>query len=158
MSMEGLSRILSAISSLPTMCFSTISLAVAGDVVLDLLGVDHAAVAKDDAVLLLVERDVRLRYQPLRLLGIVAEALHDAALHEVLRDDFLHVLGLDLDVERSLREDLDDRALLAEAKAAGLDDLHGLGEAGGLKARRELLHKLVGSAGTARRSAADQHV
>ena len=132
--------------------------AVARDVVLDLLGVDHAAVAEHDAVLLLVERDVRLGDELLRLLGVVAEALHDTALHEVLGDDLLHVLGLDLDVERALGKYLDDRALLAEAEAAGRDDLHLLLEAGGLELVRERLDDLVGAAGAARSSAADQYV
>ena len=137
--------------------------AVARDVVLDLLGVDHAAVdhaavPEDDAVLLLVERDVRLGDELLRLLGVVAETLHDAALHEVLRDDLLHVLGLDLDVERALGKYLDDRALLADAEAAGRDDLHLLLEAGGLELVRERLDDLVGAAGAARSSAADQYV
>ena len=144
--------------------------AVARDVVLDLLGVDHAAVPEDDAVLdhaavpeddavlFLVERDVRLGDELLRLLGIVAEALDDAPFDEVLCDDLLHVFGLDLDVERALREDLHDRTLLAEAETAGRDDLDLLLEAGGLELVSERLDDLVGAAGAARSSAADQYV
>ena len=132
--------------------------AVARDVVLDLLGVDHAAVTEDDAVLLLVEWDVRLGDELLRLLGVIAETLNDAALHEVLGDDLLDVRGLDLDVESALREDLDDRALLAEAETARRDDLDLVLEAGGLELVRERLDDLVGAARAARSAAANQYV
>ena len=132
--------------------------AVARDVVLDLLGVDHAAVAEHDAVLLLVERDVRLGDELLRLLGVVAEALDDAALDEVLRDDLLDVLGLDLHVEGALRQDLDDRALLAEAEAAGGDHLDRLVELLLREDALELRDNLVAAAGAARGAAADQDV
>ena len=132
--------------------------AVARDVVLDLLGVDHAAVPEDDAVLLLVERDVRLGDELLRLLGVVAETLHDTALDEMLGDDLLDVRGLDLDVESALRKDLDDRTLLAEAEAARRDDLHLFLEAGGLELVRERLDDLVGAARAARSAAANQYV
>ena len=132
--------------------------AVARDVVLDLLRVDDAAVAQDDAVLLLVERDVRLGDELLRLLRVVAEALDDAALDEVLGDDLLDVVLLHLDVERALGEDLDDRALLAEAEAAGLDDLDLVLEPGKAEARVELGDEAVRAAGAARRAAADENI
>ena len=132
--------------------------AVARDVVLDLLRIDHAAVAQDDAVLLLVERDVRLGDDVRRLLRVVAEALHDAALDEMLGDDVLDVVLLHLHVERALRQDLHDRALLAEAEAARLDDLDLVLEAGRLQARGELRDEVVGAARTARRAAADQNI
>ena len=54
---------------------------------------------------------------------LVQEALDLAALDDLLGDDLLGVLGLHLDVEGFGGQDLDDRALLAEAEAAGLDDL-----------------------------------
>ena len=132
--------------------------AVARDVVLDLLRVDDAAVAQHDAVLLLVERDVRLRDEFLRLLGVVAQALHHAALHQVLRHDLLHVLGLNLDVERALREDLHDRALLAEPEAARHDHLHLVLEAGRLKFLLERLDDGRAAARTARGAAAHKNV
>ena len=132
--------------------------AVARNVVIDLLGVDHAAVAEDDAVLLLVERDVRLGDQLLRLLRVIAETLHDAALDEVLRDDLLDVRILDLHVERALRKDLDDRTLLAEAKAAGRHDLHGLVEILLSELLLEFLGDLVAATRAARRAAADKNV
>ncbi len=99
-------------------------IAVARDVLVDVLGVDHAAVAQDDAELLLVELDV-LDLHRVRRLGVllVQEALDLAALHDLLGDDLLGVLRLDLDVKGFGGEDLDDRALLAEAEASGLDDL-----------------------------------
>ena len=54
---------------------------------------------------------------------LVQEALDLAALHDLLGDDLLGVLGLHLDIEGLLGQDLDDRPLLAEAEAAGLYDL-----------------------------------
>ena len=132
--------------------------AVAGDVVLDLLGVDHAAVAQDDAVLLLVERDVGLGDEVRRLVGVVAEALDDTALDEMLVDDLLHVLGLDLDVERALRENLHDRTLLAESEAARGHHLHRGIETLLLELRLELVDDLVAAAGEARSAAADQNI
>jgi GNAT superfamily N-acetyltransferase len=100
------------------------AVAVAGDVLVDVLGVDHAAVAQDHAELLLVELDV-LDLHRFRGLGVllIQEALDLAALHDLLGDDLLGVLGLDLDVEGLLGEDLYDRPLLAEAETTRLDDL-----------------------------------
>ena len=113
--------------------------AVARDVVLDLLRVDDAAVAQHDAVLLLVERDVRLRDELLRLLGVVAQTLHQH-------------------VERALREDLHDRALLAEPEAARHDHLHLVLEAGRLKFLLERLDDGRAAARTARGAAAHKNV
>ena len=99
-------------------------IAVASDVFFDILRVDHAAVAQYDAELLLVELDV-LDLDRIEGLGVllVKQALDLAPLHHLLGDDLLGVLGPHLDVEGLLREDLHDRPLLAEAEAAGLDDL-----------------------------------
>ncbi len=132
--------------------------AVAGDVVLDLLRVDDAAVAEDDAELLLVERDVRLGVGILRLRGVVAEAADDAALDEMLGDDLLDVLRLHMDVERALRHDLHDRALLAEAEAAGVEHLHLAVEALGLELVPEFGDDLVRAARAARRAAAHENM
>ena len=132
--------------------------AVAGDVILDLLGIDDAAVSQNDAVLLLVERNVGVGDELLGLIGIVAEARNDAALDEVLGDDFLDVLGLDLNVERALRKNLDERTLFAETETAGNDDLNLLGETGGLEFLLERFDDAVTAARHARGAAANQYV
>ena len=132
--------------------------AVTGDVVLDLLGINHAAVAEHDAVLLLVERDVRLGDEVRSLIGVIAETLYDSALDEMLGDDLLDVLRLHLDIERTLREYLDDRPLLAESKASGSDNLNGGVKPLRLQLGLELIDDLVAAAGKARGAAAYQNI
>ena len=131
---------------------------VAGDVILDLLGIDNAAVSQNDAVLLLIERNVGVGYELLGLIGIVAEARNDAALDEVLGDDLLNVLGLDLNIERTLRKNLDERTLFAETETAGNDYLNLLGETGGLEFLLEHFDDAVTAARHARGAAANQNV
>ena len=130
--------------------------AVTRNVILNLLGIDHAAVAKNDTELLLVERDVRLSVRILRLRGIVAETANDAALHEMFGDDLLDVLDLDVDVERALRHDLDDRTLLAETETARLENLNLAGETRGLELLLELGRDVVRAARATSRAAADE--
>ena len=79
---------------------------------------------------------------------LVQEALDLAALDELLGDDLLGVFGLDLDVEGLLGEHLDDRPLLAEAEAAGLDYLDLVLEALGLGLADEGLEDALRSART----------
>ena len=132
--------------------------AVAGDVVIDLLGIDDAAVPQNDAVLLLVEGNVGVGDELLSLIGIVAETRDDATLNEVLGDDFLNVLGLDLNVERTLRKNLDERTLFAETETSGNDYLNLLGETGGLEFLLEHFDDAVTAARHARGAAANQNV
>ena len=93
-----------------------------------------------------------------RLVGIVAETLNDTTLDEVLVDDLLHVLRLDLNVERTLGKDLDDRTLLAETKAAGRDNLNRGVETLRLQLSLEFIDDLVTAAGKARGTAAYQNI
>ena len=132
--------------------------AVACDVVIDLLWIDHAAVAEHDAVLLLVERDVRFGNKVRGLVGIVAETLNDTTLDEMLVDDLLHVLRLHLHIERTLRKNLDDRTLLAETKAARRNNLNGGIETLRLQLSLELIDDLVTAAGKASGTAAYQNI
>ena len=131
---------------------------VAGDIVIDLLGIDDAAVSQNDAVLLLVERNISVGYKLLSLIGIVAETRDDAALDEMLGDDFLNVLGLDLNVERTLRKNLDERTLFAETETAGNDYLNLLGETCGLEFLLEHFDDAVTAARHACGAAANQNV
>ena len=133
-------------------------IAVAGDVVIDLLGIDNAAVPQNDAVLLLIEGNIGVGDELLGLIGIVTETRDDTALNEVLGDDFLNVLGLDLNVERTLRKNLDERTLFAETETSGNDYLNLLGETGGLEFLLEHFDDAVTAARHARGAAANQNV
>lgn len=131
--------------------------AVAGDVLVDVLGVDGAAIAEHDAELLLVEADL-VDLDPVLLpIVFIEQALDLAALDDLLGDDLLGVLGLDLHVERLGGEHLDDGALFAEAEAAGFDDLHFVLDAHGLGMGLQLLEYVVGLAGFASGAAAYQY-
>ena len=91
-------------------------------------------------------------------LFLVDQMLHDAALEKMLGDDLVHIFGVDAAVEGALGIDDDHGAGLAQAKAAGADDLDfAVQPVFGdllLKARDQL-------GGTARRTAgaaADKHM
>ena len=93
----------------------------------------------------------------LLVLGVGVEQLGDlTALDDVLVDDALHVLGLHLGVERVVGHNLHDGALLAEAEAAGLDDLHVVGEAFLGENLMEIVDDLEAVAGLTSGTAADQ--
>jgi hypothetical protein len=95
-------------------------IAVAGDVVLDSLRVDLAAVSQDDLVLTLEKIDVRgVGHRP-TVGTLVRQTLDDLAAAEVLGDDVLSVLRL-----QSLIEDVvddHDRAARAGTQTAGSHD------------------------------------
>jgi len=95
-----------------------------GDIFVDVLGIYETAVAQYDAELLLVELDVlNLGMLAARLL-VIEQAGDFTALDDMLADQLLGILWSDFHIERVLGKDLDDRALLAETKTAGLDDLY----------------------------------
>ncbi len=98
--------------------------AVHADVLVDVLGVDDAAVAQGDAQLVLVESGVGQGGGGAALVALhVEQPLDDAALDDVLRNDLPHVVGGDLGVAGPLGVDHDDGAHGAQAEAAGLDHL-----------------------------------
>ena len=76
----------------------------------------------------------------------------------MLGDDLLDVIRLHLDIERTLREYLDDRPLLAESKASGSDNLNGGVKPLRLQLGLELIDDLVAAAGKARGAAAYQNI
>ncbi len=76
----------------------------------------------------------------------------------MLGDDFLDVLRLHLHVERALGEDLHDRALFAETKAARDDHLDLLGKTVRFKLFLEFFDDRFAAAGAARRAAANEYV
>ena len=94
-----------------------------------------------------VEGDVLLEREGLAGLRVLVEQpFDDAVADDAGLDDLGDVLGLEARVEEALGAHDDDRALLAEAVAAGLDDLDLVAEA----ARRELLVERLAQGDAAR--------
>ena len=97
---------------------------IQGDVLLDILGVDHAAVAKRDSHLLGIEiglaqrKDLSVFVNCLRIKKIFA----DRAFDNVLVNDPLGSLGRCLGIESAFRINDNDRAECAKSKAACLND------------------------------------
>ncbi len=99
------------------------------DALLDVLGIYETAVAQGDTNLFLVEVHMLRVAHVLLVLGVGVEQLgHLAALDDVLLDDAACILGLHLGVESVVGHNLDDGAALAETEAAGLDNLHVVGQ------------------------------
>ncbi|MPM75997.1 hypothetical protein SDC9_122992 [bioreactor metagenome] len=100
------------------------AVAAGADVLVDVFRVNDAAVAQGDAQLLLVEDRVGQGGDGLRAFVFhMEQALDDAALYEVLGDDFGHVLGGDLGVAGAFGINHDDGPHGAEAEAAGFHHL-----------------------------------
>ena len=136
-------------------------IAVAGDVLVDVLGIDHAAVAQRGTVLLLIEGGV---VQGQQLAGLVVDAvlveqiLDDVALHQVLMEDGVHVLELNAAVERALGVDDDDRAGGAQAEAAGMNQFNFLFQVILLHQLLETVQQIDRAGRSAAGAAADEHV
>ena len=114
--------------------------AAVGQVVVDGVRVDLAVEPQHAAPLLAVEGDVLLVGDALLGLGVLVEALLVHAVADDARlDDLGDVLGPHVRVEDALGPEHDDRPLLAEAVAAGLDHAHGVGQAAAGELRRERL-------------------
>jgi len=93
------------------------------DVFADVLGVDHAAVAQGDALLLGVEGDLAVVGNgPVLERLLVGQPFDDAALEKGFLHQVWHIFGLDLAVEDAVRINHHDGAHGAEPAAAGLDD------------------------------------
>jgi len=107
-------------------------IAAGADVLVNVLGVDDAAVAQRDAELILIELGFG---EAGHLLGgvplLVQQPLDDAALDDVLGDDLRRVVRGHVGVKSPLGIDEDHRAHGAQSKTAGLDHpcllLHALG-------------------------------
>ena len=98
--------------------------AVAGDVFLDLLGIDEAPVPERPEHLVLEERDVvHHRDRVLVRRRRIEELLDRPALDEMLLNEMRHIFGLHQLIEDVLGVDHHDRALGAEPVAAGQHDL-----------------------------------
>ncbi|OPY04819.1 MAG: hypothetical protein A4E67_02230 [Syntrophaceae bacterium PtaB.Bin038] len=133
--------------------------AVAGDVLLDVLGVDEAAVSQHPEILKREEGDLLHRGDTLFLARLlVEEPLDGASLDEVLLDELGDVLRLDAHVDDAFGVDDHDGPLRAEAVAPGLDDLDLLRDASPGDLVDEGLLDRDASGCTAARPPADQQM
>ena len=132
---------------------------VSAYVLIDVLGIDNAAVSESNTELLLVECSI---IKSLYLIAcnslLIEELLDGVAVKEVLLDDAGDLINVYARVERALGVNDHDRTSFAETEASCLDYLHLLGESVGSKLILEGLDDL----GRARRStactAADEYV
>ena len=131
---------------------------LSGNVLVNALRIDEAAVAKDNAELLLVEAHVLDPGVLLVLVLLVEETLNGTTLDALLGNDLFRVLRLHLNVERLLREDLHDRPLFAEAEAAGSNNLHSPLEFVRLDFTYQILVDVLGVTGHASGTAADEDI
>ena len=133
--------------------------AVHADVLVNILGVDDAAVAQSDAQLVLVESGLGQAGGGAALVALhVEQPLDDTALDDVLGDNLGHVSRGDLGVAGALGVDHDDGAHGAQAEAAGLDYLGLLGHALGLQLTLKGLDDLQAVGGGAAGAGTDQDV
>ena len=132
--------------------------AIASDVVFDLVRINHAAVAEDDSELLLVEVDSIDGHERLALIVVVEQAIHDTSLDEMLLNNRVGVLRLDANIEGIFGEDLDDRSLFAETEATGTDDLNVVLKPSGFDFVLEIFGELNAATGVARRATAHEYI
>ena len=135
-------------------------IAVKGNVFVDVLGVDNAAVAQRDAHLFFIKRGVVQALDGVVLSdGLVVQQARDgASFQQVLVHDLFNVLFLDHAVKAALGIDDDDGAQRAQAEAARADDLDFIFQAGGKDLVLEGLRDLVAAGGGAAGAAADHYM
>ena len=105
-------------------------IAIAGDVMIDSLGIDNAAIDEGDADLLAGKRQVLEGGDGLEFGWLlVDQALDDLAAREGFLDDLGHVIGLHAAVEDALRVDGDGGAHRTQAATGPAGDLDAPGEA-----------------------------
>ena len=110
-------------STLPSAC-----VAVHRDVLIDAFGVDHAAVAQRDALLLarrngVVQRDVAVLHDDVLGNVVIDQSFDHSALEQMLLDDLGTSSFFTMGIECAFGIDDHNRAERAETEAAGSDDL-----------------------------------
>ena len=102
-------------------------ISAAGDIFLNIFGVDTPAVAQHQTVLKIVKRDFLIGLaRRLAAVALEEQAFHQLAFHDGGGDDFLAVLGLYTHVEIAAGVDNHQRAEFTEAVTAGGDDFTGM--------------------------------
>ena len=135
-------------------------IAVHANVLVDDFGVDHAAVAERNAMLLLIERRLGQRSDGVMVAGllVVLKASHRTTLEQMLLDDLGDVFGLDHAVEGAVGVNDHDRTKRAKTEAAGRDELDFLGQTLLCQlSLKSILQRHASGGGTAR-TAADQYM
>src|SRR5699024_618302 len=95
-------------------------------VLVDVLGIDNAAVAQRNAVLFFIERRMVQRLDGVGILHhglLIKKALDNSALEQMLLHDLRHIVRLDHAIERALWIYDHNRAQGTEAEAARTDDI-----------------------------------
>ena len=132
--------------------------AVKGDILVDVLGIDYAAVAQNHALLLLIEVDLVQRLDFFGGIFVLVQKTGDhAALDQVLGHDLVDVLKLYVAVERAFGINDDHGASRAQTEAARADELDFLLEAVCLKQLLKAGVKLHGPGRGTAGTAADQN-
>ena len=97
---------------------------VVSDIIVDLFGIDNAAVSQSDALLLLIESSLVEGLDGVLFNGLLIEQTgHDTALVQMLLNDLGNILQLYHGVEGAFRINDHDRAESAKTEAAGGDDV-----------------------------------
>ena len=89
---------------------------------------------------------------------VIDQALHGAALEQVLGDDLVDVVGGDAAVERAVGIDDDHGTELAQAEAAGADELNLVLQVVLLECSLETILDLLASRGGAAGTATDKYL
>ena len=136
--------------------FTQRGVAVMGDVLLDGLGIDHAAIAEHHPLLRAVVIGLGVGDDAVRPCLAVDQSLDHPALEQMLLDDGRYVRRPHLGVGRSLRINDQDRPLVARTQATGLDDLDLFRQTLAFDLRQESLLDRAASPEYTRSTAADQ--
>ena len=102
-------------------------IAVHGDVLVDIFGVDDAAVPESDPVLLGIELGLVQGFDPVGILGnglLIEQMLDHTAFEQVLADDLRDIFRLYFGIEGAFGVNDHEGAQSTQAEAAGLDDLY----------------------------------
>ena len=134
-------------------------IAFAGDVLVNLLWVDDAAVAQGHANLLFIKIGVVQIFDAFRSNGfIIDQARHRTAFEQVLLHDLMGVLRLDHSIEDIVRVDDHHRAKSAQAMAAGFHHADFLIQPCRLDLLCQRFNYFLAAAGRTARAAADQYM
>ena len=140
-------------------CLGGPAVAVAGDIVVDLFGIDEAFVAQGTGHLVGEKGDIGLGGDALfggRIL--VKQPLHRLALDKLAFDQLRNIIHLELLVEDIPRLDHHDGPHGAKAVAAGFHDLHLFAEPLGVQFALKRFDDLDAAGGMAARAAAGQQI
>ena len=134
-------------------------IAVAGDVFLDVFGVNQAAILKDNFLLFGEEGEITLGGDDVGGDVVLRHQLRvGAALDEMLLDEFGHVQGRDPLIERPFRVDQHHRAEVARSHAARFDNFNFLVEAALLQLGSQRVLQRIAAGTDAAGAGANQYV